>query len=163
MKKSDLPGEAMKYIKAVDDWFKDHEGEFEEKQLVLQSIENMKLPGVDPAAKAADILDCVDIVRWYEHQIYVKIRRALSGAPDDEDDESSAPEDEFLPSDSDGSAKVALIGMDRSIMAWGKLRGHFPDESDAILTILVHLDRLRRNAEKRFPKARAFHRPGLDD
>jgi len=65
--------------------------------------------------------------------------------------------------DSDGSAKVALIGIDRSIAAWGKLLSYFPEQEDELLDILVHLEKLRRTTENEFPDARAFIRPGFDD
>ena len=71
-------------------------------------------------------------------------------------------EDDSWQSDADGSVKVALIGMDRSIGAWGALREYFPEKADDILDILVHLDRLRRKAEHLFPNARNFIRPGFD-
>jgi hypothetical protein len=76
----------------------------------------------------------------------------------DEDDIS----DEF-PKDSDGSAKVALIAIDRSISAWGEIRKCFPEAGDKIIDLLVHLDRLRRKTEKTFPSARSFKRPGFDE
>ena len=65
--------------------------------------------------------------------------------------------------DADGSAKVALIGIDRSLAAWAALRSHFPDQEDAILDFLLRLARIRRQAEKLFPNARAFVRPGFDE
>jgi len=52
--------------------------------------------------------------------------------------------------------------MDRSIGAWGVLLRAFPDRETETLTILVHLDRLRRATERAFPSARAFVRPGWD-
>lgn len=55
------------------------------------------------------------------------------------------------------------IGIDRSIGAWGKLQEYFPEKTDSILDILLHLDRLRRRAEELFPQARNFKRPGFDD
>jgi hypothetical protein len=69
--------------------------------------------------------------------------------------------DEF-PKDSDGSVKVALIAMDRSLTAWGKMYKYFPEKNDMILDMLVLLERLRRKAETEFPNARAFVRPGFD-
>jgi hypothetical protein len=83
--------------------------------------------------------------------------RAIRG----ELDERLEPLDEF-PKDSDGSAKVALIGLDRSIAAWGEIRNLFPHRDHDILDILVNLEQLRRNVEKAFPEARAFIRPGFD-
>jgi len=69
--------------------------------------------------------------------------------------------DEF-PKDSDGSAKVALIAIDRSIAAWGEIRNVFPIRERDILDLIARLDRLRRKVEKEFPDARAFIRPGFD-
>ena len=70
---------------------------------------------------------------------------------------------EGYPKDSDGSAKVALIGLDRSIGAWAALHSQFPDRTDDILDILLHLDRLRKRVDQVFAEARAFVRPGFDE
>jgi len=51
----------------------------------------------------------------------------------------------------------------RSIGASGKLHEHFPERTDSILDILVHLDRLRRRVEQLYPQARNFKRPGFDE
>jgi hypothetical protein len=72
-------------------------------------------------------------------------------------------EDVIFERDSIGSAKIALIGIDRSIGAWGKLQEHFPERTDSILDILIYLDRLRRRLEQLFPQAINFKRPGFDD
>lgn len=72
-------------------------------------------------------------------------------------------EKDAIQTDSNGSAKVALIGIDRSIGAWGEMRNYLPDKDDRILTILLHLDRLRRKVEQFFPEAREFVRPGFDE
>ena len=97
--------------------------------------------------------EAVDVIRWYQHQIGVKIMRGLSGAAGAEDDYQS---------DSDGSVKVALIGLDRSIAAWGVLRGCLREKGDSIRAILLHLEGLRRASEREFPNARSFVRPGFD-
>ena len=69
----------------------------------------------------------------------------------------------LLPKDSDGSAKVALIGIDRSISAWGIMLRYFPACEDELLKILVVLEKLRKKVEKEFPDARSFFRPGFDE
>ena len=94
-------------------------------------------------------------------QITVKLVRALEG----EDEAKEITEDEEMNDilkDSDGSAKVALIGIDRSVGAWGELQKHFPAQSDSIMNILVHISNLRANIEGLFPNARRFVRPGFD-
>jgi len=69
----------------------------------------------------------------------------------------------ILRNDADGSVKVALIGMDRSIGAWGRLQEYFSEKTNSILDILLHLDRLRRRTEELFPQAKSFKRPGFDE
>jgi hypothetical protein len=88
----------------------------------------------------------------------VKLQRALesvrSEAEDDDDD---------FPRDSDGSAKVALIGIDRSIAAWKMLNSSFAEEEQTISQLIGSLERLRKSVETQFPQARAFVRPGFDE
>ena len=64
--------------------------------------------------------------------------------------------------DSDGSAKVALIGIDRSIAAWGMIRNRFPDHNGSVRALLIHLGQLRKEVENAFPEARGVIRPGFD-
>jgi uncharacterized protein (DUF1330 family) len=156
------PKAAMRYVDLSEAWFKSHEGEFERKSEEINDAMQADIPARNPIAEFNDIEDAVEIVRWYQHQIYVKLMRALSGLKDlgaEEDDDGR----EFQQSDADGSAKVALIGIDRSIAAWARLREHFPDDRDRILDTLVLLDRLRRDVETILPNARKFKRIGFDE
>ena len=50
-----------------------------------------------------------------------------------------------------------------SLAAWVAMREMFPEETDSMLEILLHLDRLRRTVKRKFPRAKSFHRPGFDD
>jgi hypothetical protein len=152
--------QAKSYYKTVNAWFEATEPVFQRKGLDLTSIAEMGLEGTDPAADARDIRDAVDVIQWYSPQIYVKLKRASHRDPDLDDDPELA---EVTQSDADGSAKVALIGMDRSIAAWGRLYEQLPDVQDGILDTLVHLDQLRRATERLFPSARSFIRPGFDE
>jgi hypothetical protein len=137
----------------VDQWFKTGESALREKEEEI--LEQAKLGVTKVKEEVASLTDVVEILRWYQHQIYVKLVRGL-----DADKEAEATNE--FPKDSDGSVKVALIAMDRSIAAWLRMKEFFPDKTDSILTMLVHLDRLRRAAEKEFPDARKFVRPGFD-
>ncbi len=120
------------------------------------------LKGVDGLfqgkARDPDRDDIVDIIGWYHTQIHVKLDRALHG------EERGVPDIiADMPKDSDGSAKVALIGMDRSLAAWSRLKKHIPECEDEILEFLILLERLRRATERTFLKARSFVRPGFDE
>jgi hypothetical protein len=98
--------------------------------------------------------EAVEVVRWYQHLIYVKLRRAYRSQMEQRDEVADASGD-----DSTLSAKVALICIDRSLAGWTQLCSH----EDEIFDILVELDRLRRSIEMAFPAARACLRPGFED
>lgn len=148
---------AKLYGEMVDDWL-DSAREFSEQQAdKMNSASELSTERASPFEEHTDITEAINVVRWYQYQIYVKIMRAVRG----DYEERSEILDEF-PKDSDGSAKVALIGIDRSIAAWGELRNRFPLHNNDILHILLKLEKLRRRVEKVFPNARAFIRPGFD-
>jgi hypothetical protein len=98
----------------------------------------------------------IEIVSWYLIQIQVKFMRALPTFDDDEADEA-------FESDSNGSAKVALIATDRCIVAWQYIMQYLPDAQDDILPLLALLQKIRTLGEHTFPHARAFVRVGLDE
>jgi hypothetical protein len=149
---------ALAYITMTDKWLEDARGLFEQKELDLQHEAKLELPGSKPHLHAVQITDAVDVITWYHTMIYPKMMRALQQSRDEREwDEANG-----FPKDSDGSAKVALISIDRSIGAWGVLQRHFSEEEDSILNVLVHLERMRKAIEKTFPEARAFQRPGFD-
>ncbi len=148
---------AKLYSEMVDDWLDSARDLLAQGEEEIYSRELLELPDTSPGEKDTSFIEAVEVVGWYQHLIYIKLMRAIRGELDEE------PEilDEF-PKDSDGSAKVALIGIDRSIAAWGEMRNRFPHRSDQIIDILVHLEQLRRKVEITFPNARAFIRPGFD-
>jgi hypothetical protein len=148
---------AKLYSEMVDDWLDSARELISSEEEELSAVETFEALDNSPAEKDDDLLEPVEVVGWYQHLIYVKLMRAIRGELLEE------PEilDEY-PKDSDGSAKVALIGIDRSIAAWGEIRSLFPHRSDQIMDILLHLEQLRRKVEKTFPDARAFIRPGFD-
>jgi len=148
---------ALSYIKKVDSWFDSNKGLLEDKADELQTVSLASIPGTRPVDEAVSINDCLEVVRWYQHQIYVKLCRSASGMIRGEFEHL-----EYSLQDANGSAKVAIIGIERSIAAWGSLLNHFPQQEHTILDLLVNLKRLMRQAEAAFPDARAFVRPGFD-
>ena len=150
---------AMAYVKGVDQWLQGA------KPLLAATLEELKtqarLEIGDPEAEVAKLSDFTDVIRWYQHFIYVKLCRAIDSRASEEleTDEEMKP----FPKDSDGTAKIALIAMERSISAWTGLRKSLSNDADGILDLLVQLTALRRETEKLFPEARAFVRPGFDE
>jgi hypothetical protein len=153
-----LPHTSKTYSTMVDRWF----GPFENLPDNTSDCSETDT-GLDPAqtlpeADIAAFREAAEVVRWYQYQIHIKLKRAL----DSHRDEKAWGLDE-LPRDSEGSAKVALVGIDRSISAWGKISAVFPCRREDTLSILGFLKRLRDRVEKEFPGARSFVRPGFDD
>ena len=66
-------------------------------------------------------------------------------------------------SDYDGSAKIAVIAIERSMQCWIKLYDLLPDEEHHFLKLLSMLERLKSMTIQEFPAAMAFKRPGFDD
>jgi hypothetical protein len=97
----------------------------------------------------------MEVVLWYHALIAVKIYRALASAA------MSRQGKPGLVDDAQGSAKVALIAIDRSRKALRQLKSKLHDAR--IDRLLGRLERLGAEMERRFPDARAFVRPGLDE
>ncbi len=149
---------AKRYADDVRHWFESSGELFAEKGQELENEVLLGLPDRDPEKAALDLKDAVEVIRWYQYQIYVKLMRAVTG------EMRGRPEIiEDFPKDSDGSAKVALIGMDRSIAAWDEMRRQLSDREDEIADLLLQLARLRKRTQETFPDARAFVRPGFDE
>ena len=148
---------AEAYSDMVDQWFEAAREIVGQEADVADDEMYEEIQASDPLGSAAICEDAMEVVRWYQHQIYIKLMRAVKGSLS----EQREPLDDFA-KDSDGSAKVALIGMDRSIGAWGELRTCFSQLEDQVLAILMHLEGLRRSVEQAFPAAREFIRPGFD-
>ena len=153
-----LPRAAMSYLKAVDRWMKAATPAFREKGLELEKEARLEIG--DPYGEAAQLEDLVDVIRWYQPFIYVKLSRAIGSLVEEQMERD--PELRAMPKDSEGTAKVALVAMDRSIEAWAGLREALPGEGDRIIDLMRQLGAIRRDTEAKFPQARAFIRPGLD-
>ena len=152
----ELSQSAHKYADLVDSWFDKNQEIFKQREKDLKIELSIGLEQKKLVNEARSIIDATEVISWYQDQIYVKIIRSLTFP------ENAEKFEDEIQNDSNGSAKVALIGMDRSIGAWARLNDHFPEQTDEILDVLLHLDRLRKKTEKVFPNARIFQRPGFD-
>ena len=97
------------------------------------------------------------VVNWFHALIAAKVHRALHGLADDQ------PEDRDWPPDYDGSAKVALLGIDRSHAAWLELVDRGMATQVEVAPCIADLVWLGEALERVFPNARAFVRPALDE
>lgn len=105
------------------------------------------------------VRDAFEIASWDCHLIAAKLHRALGGR--DEAEHGWFTGDDPIQNDWNGSAKVALISLDRSIIAWNTIAVTTAD-ADAV-AIAERLQALRVDVDRAFPNARRFVRPGFDE
>ena len=125
---------------------------------------NKRMNAGDPASTESEkIGEYREIIGWYSFFISIKFSRALDSKLDISDpEEADAVQDpELLSRDENGTAKIALIAIDRSIGAWVGLLELIPDE-DRILPLLAMLEKIKNLGKLEFPDAEKFVRPGFD-
>jgi hypothetical protein len=109
------------------------------------------------ASGDAVVIEALEVVEWDSHLIGAKLHRALMGQDRHQTDDF---DDDPVQNDWNGSAKVALISIDRSEAAWQVIAQATGDAAAA--GIAVALADLRSEVEHAFPLARRFKRPGFD-
>ena len=134
-----LPSRLMRVV-ALSQAYCDH------AWAALESIEHRGLTNDDPST----------IIHWCAPLIASKTRRALKGLNEFDGDRE-------FPPDHEGSAKVALIGIDRSMSAWAGACGAGRISGEAAARFIEELHRLCCELEELIPGARAFVRPGFDE
>jgi hypothetical protein len=150
-RKHPLAKAAYKYAFEVSEWF---DKEFPRVELVSDMPPRSK----ETEESDGDVNDYAEVIQWYQFFIAVKIKRGLMSRLDEDD---YLGEDDQR--DSDGSAKVALIAIERSISAWKLMSDKRSENSDSIHQLLFQLEKLRFGTEREFPNARDFIRPGFDE
>lgn len=101
------------------------------------------------------VREAVAIVSWDSTLIGGKLARALQGR-----ESSDGQDDDPIQNDWNGSAKVALISIERSESTWQAIAQATGDVAAAELASA--LSALRDEVEEAFPFARLFQRPGFD-
>lgn len=107
----------------------------------------------------AVVREAVQIARWDSTFIGAKLTRALHGRERDVLHDDS--DDDPVQSDSNGSAKVALMSIERSALAWQTIAQATGDAAAA--GFASGLATLQSEVEEVFPFARLFKRPGFDE
>ena len=169
-KQHQLSLSARRYAEMVQRWFT-------EEFAVEQHVHDDTTGKSKNTEEDIDVSDAIEVIRWYQFFVAAKVFRALMGLDDKPDDDALSADDVFADAepddndlefagagdDSDGSAKIALIAIDRSSSAWRVMQSSLPEKTASIKPMLVELERLRRGAEQTFPQARDFIRPGFDE
>lgn len=115
----------------------------------------------DPLRRVADLVvgEALAVAEHDAFLVTVKLTRAIGGR--DAYARGEARGEGPVQNDWNGSAKVALVCLERSLEAWRVIAQASGD--DAAREIAGRMDVLRRDVEAAFPAARAFVRPGFDE
>lgn len=147
---------ANDYLKQTGVWLRDEKNLLEQagrQQLYEVNLGLRTEQDVMPMLHT--LKDAWEMIRWYRTLIPVKAQSALRALTDTTNDAQ-------LNAYHLGKAKLVLVSIDRSLLAWQTMLHHYPDKADDMLDLLALLSCLRREVELLFPAARAFQRPGLD-
>ena len=106
-------------------------------------------------AQDAEVKDAVEVVQHYAVFIGPKMFRALSGR--------EAGVEDGLQSDALGSAKAALLALERMTEAWLCLAERGAISVVEAAPVLTEIQYIAGELERQFPRVRDFVRPGLDE
>lgn len=153
---------ALEYMQRVRAWLKNADSDL--KALAQEWVEAAKTPGQDCDFEelARSVGDMLEVITWYHTFLPAKLNRAMRSVFELKTRESGilAESSQY---DANGTGKVVLVAVERSISAWLFLREHLPRQEDEILTMLVLLGRIRNGIREELPNAASFRRPGFEN
>ncbi len=139
---------AIKYGKEVMLWLSN------QNKFFNNYCENILLIDEELALKIGDQLE---IISWYSSVIGAKIHRAMSNLSLDFEESKSDIEDKR------GSAKVAIVSIEKSMDAFKFILNNIEEQEIDSLKFLAMLSKIKRHINELFPTAVDFVRPGFDD
>jgi len=147
-----LEKKAHAYGTNMHNWLKDNQ------PFIKEQAE--KLFMINDEASIIKYKDALEIIQWYYFFIGAKVHRAHLDLEERQNDK----EDEFnVYSDNLGSAKIAIIAIERSMNALSLFYHDFKEKEDDILNFLVELSSIKKQMLQTFPGVMDFKRPGFDD
>ncbi len=102
-----------------------------------------------------ELMGPVNVIMYYHIFISTKLARAFFGRID-------YPDDDPIQNDSNGSAKVAIMAIKKSLESWTQILTYKKEDEEVILRQCVKLKKLKKMVERFFPHAHKFLRPGFD-
>ncbi|MEM7104860.1 MAG: hypothetical protein AAF502_17110 [Bacteroidota bacterium] len=145
-----------KYSMIVKKLMDDYSQYFEVKASVLSPGINFSRPSA--AISELQFSEAIEVVQWYKFFITAKLKRAIDGLHDD-----WSLKEFPIQNDANGTAKIALIAVDRSLVAWRTLYDLLPEMANEIIEALRLLSKIREELLEQFSDLNKFIRPGFDD
>ena len=130
---SSLEVAAKDYGKNMHKWLE------ENQDLLVQKTEQFVV--INDESSIIKIKDALEVIRWYSFFIGAKVHRAHL----DLEERKNDPEDEYnVYSDNLGSAKIAIIAIERSMEALSLFYSEFKEKEDDILRFLSNLSQIKK-------------------
>ena len=143
---------AQEYANEIQAWINNNETLFKDgTDPILARINNTELT----------ISDALEILSWYGPVIASKTQRSVAELDIRLDRNLDHEMNPFR--DNIGSAKIAIIGCNRSMAVLSMFYKKFNRQKNEILAFLKHLSSLKNNILMIFPEAMQFVRPGFDE
>lgn len=141
------------YSKSMCNWLNVH------KNLFVKRADDLMLNRKNKR-KALKFIDALEVIQWFCFYISAKVHRSHVGLDEHLNREGYDP---GVLWDNRGSAKVAILAVDRSIEALLVIYYELPELEDEILSFLSQLAQIKAGLLVVFPTAMEFKRPGFDD
>lgn len=147
---------AKSYYTSAKEWLEKYGEEFIDRAIEYKKLVEQNIDVEENVNEIIVMKDLYEIISWYHSMILVKTKRAVTSLiEDDHEDE--------IQNDANGTAKVVLNCIDRSMFAWNGILNDMPDQEDEALNNLALLQNLKAEILQSFPKAEQFIRPGFDE
>ena len=148
------------YEQLVSAWFESEREALCRKGEALVARAECGSDGEALIREATQIKNAIEIIEFDRTFVHAKLYRALEGRA--WDTANAGCDGDAIQNDSNGSAKVALLSIDRSEAAW-RLVAEWTGGSATAGLLADLLAQLRSMVEREFPNARRFVRPGFDE
>lgn len=145
------------YFKIVDDWLKTRSDIVSKKADEFIKFAEIGLDEEKIENNVKEFQDALEVIRWYFTLTNVKTVRALHTKFD-----NTFGDEDFTFEQVNTSAKIALIGCEKSLNAWQTIYEYLSEDEDKILKILAYLSELKKDIIKEFPDVVNFKRPYFD-
>ncbi len=145
---------SKQYFLQANAWLEANEDLLKEKEAEINKRNEL---GINVEKEANELTEAFDFIYHYLHFIHTKIKRATNGLHD------SWIMEQPVQNDANGTAKVAIIAIERSIQGWESIRQAIPESEDELFQFLVLLSQILKGVKKEFPKVDEFIRPGFDE
>jgi hypothetical protein len=150
---------AKDYVDFADHWLKTQPGMMDK----LEKLKENLTMGVESHEQAKEqtetIKESLKVIEWYMYFLEPKIARAIMGKKNAD----AFDEDDDYQRDYDGSAKITVVAVERSMHAWAGLFELLPEQEDVFLKVLALLEKIKAKIIEEFPNAMKFIRPGFDE